>query len=212
MRLGKEATKEIVQEIKPDAVILAAGGVHSVPDIPGIKGKNVLTSAALHDQMKKYLKLTGARLMTKLVTKYVPVGKSVVIIGGGIHGCQTAEFLVKRGRKVTIVESGPKIGEGVLPHLVKPQLLDWLEKRDVVMIPNAKYEEVTDKGLTITVDGERRTIPADTIMTAVPLLPDTRLVDSLKGVVPEVYAIGDCREPHLIADAINDGSRVARAI
>jgi 2,4-dienoyl-CoA reductase (NADPH2) len=209
---NKEATKTTVQDIKPDVVIVAAGGTHSIPDVPGINSKNVLTSAALQDQLKKFLKFTGARLMTKLLAKYVPVGKHVVIIGGGIHGCQTAEFLVKRGKKVTIVESGPKIGEGLLPHLVKPQLLDWLDKNEVDMIPNVKYEEINSEGLIISVDGRRRTIKADTILTATPLLPNTQLMESLKGSAAEVYAIGDCREPNLIANAINEGSRIARSI
>lgn len=209
---GKEATKETVLQIKPDVVIVATGGKHNDPDIPGINNKNVLTGQILHDQLKKYMRLTGAKLMTKLVTKYVPVGKSVVIIGGGIHGCQTAEFLVKKGRKVTIVESGPNIGEGLFNHLIKPQLLDWLEKKDVVFITDAKLEEITDKGLVISVNGNKQTITADTILTALPLLSDTKLYDSLKGTAPEVYSIGDCSDPAFISVAIAGGSRIARNI
>jgi thioredoxin reductase len=53
---------------------------------------------------------------------------------------------------------------------------------------------------------------ADTTVTALPLLPNAGLAKSLEGSAPEVYAIGDCREPHLIVDAIADGSRLARAI
>ena len=150
--------------------------------------------------------------MTKLVTKYVPVGKNVVIIGGGIHGCQTAEFLVKRGRKVTILESGPWIGVGLLPRIVGPQLLDWLEKKNVDMIANVRYEKITDDGIIVAIDGQRQTIPADTILTALPMVSDMALTESLKGVVPEVYAIGDCREPHLIAEAINEAAKISRMI
>ena len=213
VREGQEATIETVQQIKPDVVIVATGGKHNDPDIPGINRKNVLTGQILHDQLKKYMKLTGAGLMTKLVKQYVPVGKNVVIIGGGIHGCQTAEFLVKRGRKVAIVENGPNIGEGLLTHLLKPQLLDYLEKKDVVIMANVKYEEITDKGLTIVNEaGERQLIAADTILTALPLLPDTKLAESLKDIVPEIHAIGDCSLPAYIANAINEGSKIAREI
>ncbi len=213
IRLGKTATKELIQETKPDVVIVAVGGNHNIPDLPGIDKKNVITSQTLHHQLKNYLKLTGARLMTRLVTKYVPVGKSVVIIGGNIHGCQTAEFLVKRGRKVTIVESGDEIGEGLLPSLIKPQLLDWLNKKDVPMISGVTYKEISDKGLVITTsDGKQQTIEADTILTVLPLLPNTELAESLKGAAPEVYAIGDCNAPHLIVDAVADGARLARAV
>jgi pyruvate/2-oxoglutarate dehydrogenase complex dihydrolipoamide dehydrogenase (E3) component len=174
--------------------------------------RKVLTGEILFDQLKKYMKITGAKLMTKLVTRYVPVGKWVVIMGGGIHGCQTAEFLIKRGRKVTIVESGPKIGDGLLAHWLKPQLLDWLEKKDVVFLTDAKYEEVTDKGLTVSINGERQILEADTVITALPLVPNLGLVESLKGIAPEIYAIGDCNTPSYIANAVEDGSYLARQI
>ena len=68
-------------------------------------------------------------------------------------------------------------------------------------------------GLTvITKDGDKQVIEADNIITAVPLSPDTGLLKSLEGKVTEIYTVGDCREPLLIADAIADGSRIARAI
>lgn len=213
IKLGKEASKENVAELKPDVVVVAVGANHDIPNIPGINGKNVMTSETLHHQLKSYLKLTGARLMTKLVTKYLPVGKSVVVIGGNIQGCQTAEFLVKRGRKVAVVESGDEIGVGLLPSLMKPQLLDWLNKKDVPMLAGVKLEEVTDKGLVITTkEGQRQTLEADTILTTLPMLPNTALKDSLEGVAPEVYAIGDCAEPNLIVDAVAAGSKLAREI
>jgi 2,4-dienoyl-CoA reductase (NADPH2) len=76
-----------------------------------------------------------------------------------------------------------------------------------------KLTGLTDKGLTITNrEGKKQTIEADTIVTAMPLLPNTELLKSLEGSAPEVHAIGDCKEPNLIVDAIADGSRLARAI
>jgi len=80
VRTGKEAGRAMVEELKPDVVVVAVGGAHWIPDIPGIDKKNVLTSKALHNQLKNYLKISGARLMTKLVKQYVPVGKNVVIM------------------------------------------------------------------------------------------------------------------------------------
>jgi 2,4-dienoyl-CoA reductase (NADPH2) len=143
----------------------------------------------------------------------MPFGKRVVIMGGGIHGCQVAEFLVKRGRKVTIVDTAKEIGNGLLETLVKPHLLMWLAEKGVTMVTEVKYEEITDKGLTITTkEGKRQTIEADTIVTAIPLQPSTELFKKLEGSVPEIYAIGDCKEPNKIIDAIADGSRIARVI
>lgn len=114
---------------------------------------------------------------------------------------------------MTIVDTAKETGDGLLETFVKPHLLIWLDGKGVTMMPGVKYEEITDKGLTITTKGgKKQTIEADTIVTAMPLLPNTELLKSLDGIVPEVYAICDCREPHLIVDAIAEGSRIARAI
>jgi len=212
IKLNKEATKPIVQELKPDVIIVAVGGNHDIPAIKGINNKKVLTSKDLHSQMKRYLRLTGTKLMTQLVNIYLPVGKDVAIVGGNIQGCETAEFLVKRGRKVSILESGPKLGEGLLPILVRPQLLDWLDRKNVKKMTNVAYEEITDKGLTITKDGVKQTLEVNTVITSMPLKPNTELFNSLKGMAPEVFAIGDCATPGMIVDAVADGARVGHAI
>ena len=130
----------------------------------------------------------------------MPVGKKVAIMGGRMHGCQTAEFLTGRGRKVTILDTGAEevIAEGVVFPLLKISLLTWLEEKGVEILTGVKYEEVTDKGLTIiTKEGERQTIEADTIVPAMSLAPNTELIKALEGKVPEIYAIGDCSEPRL---------------
>jgi 2,4-dienoyl-CoA reductase (NADPH2) len=172
-----------------------------------------MTSRELHRKLKTYLKFFGPRVLRWLSKFWMPFGKRVVVMGGGIHGCQVAEFLAKRGRKVTIVDTAKEIGNGLLETLVKPHLLMWLAEKGVAMMAEVKYEEITDKGLTITPkEGKRQTIEADTIVTAIPLQPSTELLKKLGGSAPEIYAIGDCKEPNKIIDAIADGSRIARAI
>jgi 2,4-dienoyl-CoA reductase (NADPH2) len=213
VKTGKEATREAVVALKPDAVVIAVGGKHNIPDIPGIDRKNVLTGEELHHRLKSYLKLVSAKTMAKAVNTYLPVGKKVAIIGGTIQGCETAELLAKNGRQVTLVETGPEIGAGMLWRLVRPQLLKWLEDKGVPMLTGVKLEEVTDEGLVITdMDGRKQVIEADTIITALPLSPSTALYESLQGVAPEVYNIGDSNEPGLVVDAIAAGAAIARAI
>jgi 2,4-dienoyl-CoA reductase (NADPH2) len=213
VRLGKEVDSSIVAEVKPDVLIIAAGGTHDVPAIPGIDRRNVVTSRDLHGRLRSYLRFLGPKLLRWLTRLWMPLGKRVVIMGGGIHGCQTAEFLIRRGRQVTILDTADEIGDGLLETFIKPHLLNWLDEKGVTMLAGVKYEEITDEGLTITTKGgERQTIEADTIVTALPLLPNTELLESLEGSAPEVYAIADCKEPHLIVDAIADGARIARAI
>jgi len=210
---GQEVSRSIIEEVEPDVLVVAAGGTHNVPKLPGISSSNVVTSRDLHRKLKTYLKLFGPRMLRWLTKFWMPLGKRVVIMGGGVQGCQVAGFLVKQGRKVIIVDTVKEIGYGLLETLVKPHLLNWLAEKEVVVMTEVKYEEITDKGLTITTkEGKRQTIEADTIVTVMPLQPSTELLKKLEGGAPEIYAIGDCREPNMIIDAIADGSRIAHTI
>jgi 2,4-dienoyl-CoA reductase (NADPH2) len=210
---GQEVSRGIIEEVKPDVLVLATGGVHNVPKLPGINRPKVMTSRDLHRRLKTYLRFLSPRVLRWLTKFWIPFGKRVVIMGGGVQGCQVAEFFVKRGREVTVVDTVQEIGYGLLETLVKPHLLNWLAEKGVVMMTEVKYEEITDRGLTITTkEGKRQTIEADTIVTAMPLQPSTELLKKLEGSAPEIYVIGDCREPNMIIDAIADGSRIARTI
>jgi 2,4-dienoyl-CoA reductase (NADPH2) len=211
--LGKNVTPADIEKIRPDAVIIASGGVPAVPVIPGIDRANVVSSADLHRRLKFYLRFIGPETLRWLTRFYLPVGKRVVIIGGSLHGCELGEFLTKRGRRVTIVEKSATLGQGMV-DVIQAYLFDWFRRKGVTLIGGVQeYVEITNKGLTIIdKDGEKQTIPADTVIPALPLLPDLALFESLKGKVPEIYAIGDCKEPLLIADAISQGMETARLI
>jgi 2-enoate reductase len=119
---------------------------------------------------------------------------------------------VRRNRKVTIVEEGEVLGKGVIDFRLG-LLMDWFQKKGVTMMTGVKSMEITDEGLIITTkEGEKEKIEADSIVHTSPLAADISLFESLKGKVPEVYAIGDCKEPRMIVDAIADGWQIARSI
>ena len=81
------------------------------------------------------------------------------------------------------------------------------------MLSEVKYKEITDKGLTIiTKEGETQTIEADTILPVMRLRQNTEFFKTLQGKVLEVHLIGDAREPHLILEAVDDGSRIGHLI
>ena len=211
-KLGKEVTPSVIKETNPDVVLIATGGIPAVPEIPGINRRNVVSNADLHRMLKFIMKFIGPKTLRWFTKLWMPIGKRVVIIGGGIQGCELAEFLVKRGRKVTIVDTGDALGEGMISHL-KLQLFWWFRKKGVAMMPGVKPVAITDKGLIVlTKEGYKQTIEADSVIPAIPMKPDTELLKSLQGKVPEIYAIGDCSHPRLIADAIADGWRVANSI
>ena len=105
------------------------------------------------------------------------------------------------------------LGDGMVDAMLA-YLMTWFEKKGVTLISGIKeYVEITDKGLTIiNSDSDKQTIEADSIVTALPLTPNNELLESLKSKVPEVYTVGDCSEPLLIADAIGTGLRTAREV
>jgi 2,4-dienoyl-CoA reductase (NADPH2) len=211
-RLGKEVTPSVIEEIKPDVILIATGGTPAVPEIPGINRRNVVSNADLHHMLKFFMKFIGPKTLRQLSKLWMPIGKRVVIIGGGIQGCELAEFLVKRGRNVTIVDTSDALGEGMISHL-KLQLFWWFRKKGVTMMPGVKPVAITEKGLTVlTKEGYKQTIEADSIVPAIPMKPNTELLKSLQGKAPEIYAIGDCSNPRLIVDAIADGWRIANSI
>jgi 2,4-dienoyl-CoA reductase (NADPH2) len=210
--LKQEFAPALLNQIKPDVVVLAVGGKPQFLDIPGIKNSNVVSGPALHQMLKFYLKFFSPKALREMTRLWMPVGKKAAIIGGAIQGAELAEFLVKRGRKVTIIAGTESIGDG-LPRRKQMRLIEWLEEKGAIIIKEAKPVEITSKGLTImTKDGKKQLIEADTIIPATPYKPNTELYNSIKDKVPEIYLIGDGSDPHLILDAVSEGWKTAISI
>jgi len=213
LTLGKEADLSVIKKIKPEVVLLTAGAILKVPEIKGIDRPNVMSGPKLHRMLKFFLRFINPKMLRYLSRFYLPVGKRVVIVGGGIQGLELGEFFTKRGRKVTIVEKAKSVGEG-MTIVMKEHLLIWFEKKGVNIISGIKdYVEITKKGLTI-IDGKGETqkINTDTVVPALPLSPNINIFKEIEKIVPEVYALGDCKEPGLISDAIGTASQIARTI
>jgi NADPH-dependent 2,4-dienoyl-CoA reductase/sulfur reductase-like enzyme len=150
--------------------------------------------------------------LRKLTKLYMPVGKSAVIIGSGVYGLETAEFLIKRGRKLTIVDTAPEPGIGMLEYRMG-LMMPWLEKKGVPVLTNLKDIEITQKGVVVTTaEGETKTIEADSVLPVAQPKPNMALYESLKEKVPEVYAVGDCSNPNMIVDAIRTAWTAAKDI
>ena len=212
INLGREVDLLLIDKIKPDVIIIATGGMAASPEISGINNSNVINTLKLYRLLKFYLRFLSPSVLRWLTKFWMPIGKKVVIMGGAIQGCELAEFLVKRGRMVTIVETSDKLGNGIATQHIE-RLIPWLAKKGVIVITEASYKELTDRGLTIvTKGGEEQIIEGDTIFSAMSLKPNNEFFKALEGKAPEIYMIGDCREASLITDAIDDGSRIGIAI
>ena len=210
--LSREFRFSDIGEIKPDVVVVATGGAPAYPDVPGIDRRNVIKSTDLYGTLRFFLRIFGPKILRRLTKVWMPVGKNVVIIGGAIQGCQLGEFLTKRGRKVTIVDTEKEMGDGLAPER-KTRLFYWFRKKGVPLLPEVKLKEITDKGLVITTrEGDQRTLYADTIIPSIPFKPNNELADKLKGKIPEVYSIGDCEQPGVIPDATAAGWAVGNKL
>jgi 2,4-dienoyl-CoA reductase (NADPH2) len=212
VELGREFDPSVLDRIKPDAVVLALGGVPVLPDVPGLDGKNVLKTSDLYGTLRLYLRLLGPKRLRELTRFWMPVGQRVVIIGGAVQGCQLGEFLTKRGRQVTIVETGEELGIGLVPER-KTRLFQWFDKKGVPLLSGVRLVEITAKGLSIvTQDGEARFLAADTVIPTLPFGVNREMEDAVRRRVAEVYSIGDCDSPATIPEAMAAGWRVGNAL
>ncbi len=186
VELQREATEESVLAARPDVLIVACGPRQVLPDVPGIEAAGAVEATAV---------LNGA----------VPVGRRVVVIGGELVGCETAEFLAERGRMVTVTRRGLHMATSIGPSL-RQFLLERLVQKGVTLMPGVSYVGARRGGITVRKSsGEPVDLPADTIVLAAGSSRDTALWQALSGKVAEVYTIGDCTEPGLIGDAIRQG-------
>jgi pyruvate/2-oxoglutarate dehydrogenase complex dihydrolipoamide dehydrogenase (E3) component len=182
--LNKEGTAEAVKKFAPDAVIVAVGSSPFVPDIPGIRGENVLNCREV---------LSGER----------EVGKSVIVVGGGHVGCETCFFLAEKGVKVTLTFIEPALD--VKFWMFKKYFLDKLQKYNVKVFPQVQYRKITRNGVELTTKGgEVVFLEAENIVLAAGSTPDKALGESLKGKYLDFAEIGDCVQPRRIREAVEE--------
>jgi 2,4-dienoyl-CoA reductase-like NADH-dependent reductase (Old Yellow Enzyme family)/NADPH-dependent 2,4-dienoyl-CoA reductase/sulfur reductase-like enzyme len=184
--LNTEVTPELVAFHHPDVLIAAVGAEAIIPDIPGIQGKNVVIANDIHKPGTK-------------------IGKKVVIMGGGLVGCDEALYLAMQGKEVTIVEMLDDYGQDA-NHFIKMGLGMEFRKYNIKVMTNTKGKAVEEEGLLCTgPEGKEVLYKADTVVCAVGQKSLTSVVDKLRGTAPEFYFIGDCVKPHKITEAVTAG-------
>ncbi|WP_433542541.1 FAD-dependent oxidoreductase [Neomoorella humiferrea] len=196
INLNREVTPELVLEKNPDAVVVATGSKPAMPDVPGIDKEKVGTATDI---------LLGKK----------QAGDKVVIIGGGLAGCETALWLARQGKQVTIIEIlDDLMRAGIpVPYMNRIMLIEMLRYQGVEWRTGTGLLEVTDAGVVlIDRSFHRTTLPADTVVVAAGFTPEQGLYRALMGKMPGLYLIGDSREPRNIMGAIWDAYEVARSI
>lgn len=202
LHLGEAVTPELVEELKPDVVIVATGASPLLPDnIPGIDKETVVTAWEV---------LAGHKAST---------ARKVIIIGGGLTGCETADFLAfpadnraAASTEVTLLEMQEDIA---LDSMAEPRhlLLERLREKRVQVLVRARVKEILDDGVVFERDGRVETLRGfEYVILALGAKPVDALSKAIEGKVPEVYVIGDAKHPRRAVDATTEGADIGRRI
>ncbi len=194
IHLDTEVTPELVEQVNPDAVIVASGSTYVYPNIPGIEMDKVKTVSDVENHR-------------------VPVGENVVVCGGGIVGLECAVMLGMEGKKVTVIDQIPleKFADG-MPVFNHIELNYQLEKYGVTLVGGQKITSFGENGVeTVDASGEKQAFAGDTYVLALGVKPDNRLAQQLLSAYAEgVYVVGDCVSTgRLLADANQEAFHAA---
>ncbi len=186
VRMNTEVTPDLVKTVKPDVLIIAVGAEPIIPPIPGINNSNVIAANDLPE-------------------KYDQVGHKVVILGGGLVGCETAVHMAQEGKDVTVIEMLREVCPDANMRY-RPLLLDQLKKKSVVCRTDTRGVRITKKGLVCAgEDGNEMLFDADTIICAVGQKPLRDVAERLCDCAQEAIEIGDCLKPGSVTEAVFRG-------
>jgi 2-enoate reductase len=192
-----EMTHEQIGRHKADAVIMATGSDPVVPEIPGLTKELAVTVIDVFRKRKS-------------------VGGEVMVIGGGLVGCETALWLAQQGKKVCIVEVLPEVMMGVnpVPYVNRTLLLDLLNFNRIEILTNQTLSEVNGNQVMLVHNetGQARSLSFESLVFATGFAPQRKLYDDVIGITPSLYLIGDARNPRNVMGAIWDAYEVARTL
>ena len=195
IKLSTEATANSIKALRPDVLIVAVGAEPLIPDIPGVKKPNVV-------------------IANDVDTGRAETGKTVVVAGAGLTGCETALHVAQQGKKVTVIDIISELEIAKDASLInRIGLMELLQQHGVEFKTEVKLEEITDKGaVVIDKNWNRFEIPADTVVLALGVKSRYETVKALQGLAREVYVVGDCSSPRDVMAAIHDAFNVAAEI
>lgn len=189
-----EVTAENIGWFKCQTVVVAIGAEPAVPPIPGI-------SYAIH-ALQTYAKDFSPK-------------QNIVIVGGGLVGCDTAVNLARKGRTVTIIEQMDRVAAEV-SCMAFTAIMDQLEQLGVRCITEARCTEILPDGVRYEqANGVTEFAAADTVVYSLGMRPKSDMMEQWKRKLSEeveVYSIGDCTHAARVGEAVKAGLLVAKKI
>lgn len=193
LHLNTEVTPELAKSFGADVLIAALGARPVVPTfIPGYDRENVMGAEVAYVQPEK-------------------VGKSAIILGGGLVGIELGIYLAEMGKKITVIEMLSQLNNGG-NHLHAKALANEIRDNQIDVNLSTRALEINDKGvLAENADGKRQ-FEADTVIYAVGQRPLQAEAAALHDAAPEYYTLGDCIVPKNITNATSAAYEIGRAI
>lgn len=187
--LNTELTPALVRDAAPDVLILAVGSKPIVPPVPGVE---------------------TALPITKLYDKGTRLGRRVVIVGGGLAGCEAAIEIANSGREVTVVEMR---ADWAVDANEMHKIAMGTQLKDRVNILLSTRCTGLEEGRVFCENSEGSfELEADTVIMAVGMKANDEAADALHIPGLETVRIGDCRKTGQIKDAVRTGFDAACAI
>jgi 2,4-dienoyl-CoA reductase-like NADH-dependent reductase (Old Yellow Enzyme family)/thioredoxin reductase len=187
VNLNTKATPELLEREHYDAVLVALGAEPVLPNIPGVEGETVCS--ILDPQVRQ-----------------IPKGSSVVILGGGISGCEEAYILAEEGCSVTLVEQLPKIGfqkEDATFVYALPLLLRLERHPDITIFTQTKCTSLEHGQVTLESPDGTRTLKADWVICATGMRSRWEEAEAFRNSGKQVIYLGDCVTPKRVADCVS---------
>ena len=190
LRLNTPVTPQYIQSVAPDAMILAVGSTPLVPPIPGLDGDNVVIVNDYYRQAQR-------------------VQDEVVVLGGGLAGCECAIHLGQEGKTVRLVEMRDTLApDANVRH--RPLLMQELERWVAEVHTGFRGTLVTPQGVVCEdQSGQTHLVPGQSVICALGQRPRRDVVDQLRDCVLEVAVIGDCGRVGTITNAVYQGYHAA---
>lgn len=190
--LNTAPTVEDIKALDVAGVVVACGAKPIIPNIPGVDGKNVVTS---HDVISGKVKVSG----------------KAVVIGSGMTGLECAEKLCMDGCSVSIVEMLDHVGAGMFSVIVA-DLMSRIKTYNPAILTSHKLSAINDKGAVVTAlaSGEEKLVEADYVVLSLGVSPDEAAAEEFKKVFDNVLVLGDNVQSGRIPHAVKDGYIKAR--
>lgn len=194
IELGKRITPATIDRLNADAVVLATGATPLTPKIKGIRNRRVVYAMDV---------LAGN----------ATVGNRVVVVGAGLVGLETADFLVEKGKEVIILEMLDTMAADT-GNANRIYFEDRFVEKGVDVLLNAKVTAIDQEGVVYSKKGwARKILGVDTVVLATGAVANDSLWNAVRGKKREkVFPVGDCIKARNALEAIYEASKTAREI